>query len=339
MRASFIKASQRRRRDAGRRLRRTRAAATSSPSSASSTRPRHHRAVGIPKNARTNSVAVMHGGAIVARQAKHHLWNYGVGDEIRNFVAGTRSTSSDRRHRRRAGHLRGPVARRSVGRRSGRPTPRCSSSPTARPTSATRTTSARRWCAAGPPRRARDRLLQPGRRPGRAGLRRRLDGRRRRRRAAGPRAPVRRAAAGRRPRPRRHRLPERRERSAAMTVTRHVSRTRRCAASSRGRGRSSALGDCEEVWRALVAGPADFIDKNGMPSVVLGMSGGIDSALVAAIAVDALGRRPGARRRAAREVVQRALAGRRRGLARRLGLHYSSSRSRRWSTRTRPRWS
>jgi NAD+ synthase (glutamine-hydrolysing) len=45
-------------------------------------------APGIPKNAPQNSVAVMHGGRIVARQAKHHLWNYGVGDEIRNFVAG-----------------------------------------------------------------------------------------------------------------------------------------------------------------------------------------------------------------------------------------------------------
>ncbi|MEV7396008.1 NAD+ synthase [Aeromicrobium sp. NPDC092404] len=44
--------------------------------------------IGVPKNAPTNSVAVMHGGRIVARQAKHHLWNYGVGDEIRNFVAG-----------------------------------------------------------------------------------------------------------------------------------------------------------------------------------------------------------------------------------------------------------
>ncbi|MEO6606740.1 MAG: NAD+ synthase [Aeromicrobium sp.] len=45
-------------------------------------------APGIPKNAPQNNVAVIHGGAIVARQAKHHLWNYGVGDEIRNFVAG-----------------------------------------------------------------------------------------------------------------------------------------------------------------------------------------------------------------------------------------------------------
>ncbi|WP_344771634.1 NAD+ synthase [Aeromicrobium panaciterrae] len=45
-------------------------------------------APGIPKNAPLNNVAVIHDGAIVARQAKHHLWNYGVGDEIRNFVAG-----------------------------------------------------------------------------------------------------------------------------------------------------------------------------------------------------------------------------------------------------------
>jgi NAD+ synthase (glutamine-hydrolysing) len=43
---------------------------------------------GIPKNAPQNAVAVMHGGRIAARQAKIHLWNYGVGDEIRNFVPG-----------------------------------------------------------------------------------------------------------------------------------------------------------------------------------------------------------------------------------------------------------
>jgi NAD+ synthase (glutamine-hydrolysing) len=43
---------------------------------------------GVPKNAPTNSVAVLHGGRVVARQAKHHLWNYGVGDEMRTFVAG-----------------------------------------------------------------------------------------------------------------------------------------------------------------------------------------------------------------------------------------------------------
>ncbi|MFD1826471.1 NAD+ synthase [Mumia zhuanghuii] len=43
---------------------------------------------GIPKNAPQNALAVMHGGEIVARQAKVHLWNYGVGDEIRTFVPG-----------------------------------------------------------------------------------------------------------------------------------------------------------------------------------------------------------------------------------------------------------
>jgi NAD+ synthase (glutamine-hydrolysing) len=44
--------------------------------------------VGRPKNAPQDAVAVIHGGSVIARQAKHHLWNYGVGDEIRNFVAG-----------------------------------------------------------------------------------------------------------------------------------------------------------------------------------------------------------------------------------------------------------
>jgi NAD+ synthase (glutamine-hydrolysing) len=43
---------------------------------------------GIPKNAPQNAVGVMHAGRIVTRQAKIHLWNYGVGDEIRNFVPG-----------------------------------------------------------------------------------------------------------------------------------------------------------------------------------------------------------------------------------------------------------
>ncbi|MDO9380683.1 MAG: NAD+ synthase [Nocardioidaceae bacterium] len=46
-------------------------------------------AAGVPKNAPQNAVAVVHGGEVVARQAKVHLWNYGVGDEIRNFVPGS----------------------------------------------------------------------------------------------------------------------------------------------------------------------------------------------------------------------------------------------------------
>jgi NAD+ synthase (glutamine-hydrolysing) len=43
------------------------------------------------------------------------------------------------------------------------------------------------------------------------------------------------------------------------------------------------------VWDALVVGLRDYVAKNGFPGVVLGLSGGIDSSLVAALAVDALG--------------------------------------------------
>ncbi len=49
------------------------------------------------------------------------------------------------------------------------------------------------------------------------------------------------------------------------------------------------LSDPAEIYGALVLGLRDYINKNGFKSVVLGLSGGIDSALVAAIAVDALG--------------------------------------------------
>ena len=53
---------------------------------------------------------------------------------------------------------------------------------------------------------------------------------------------------------------------------------------------SARLSDEEEVWRALELGLRDYIVKNRLKSVVLGLSGGIDSSLVATIAVDALGR-------------------------------------------------
>jgi NAD+ synthase (glutamine-hydrolysing) len=45
----------------------------------------------------------------------------------------------------------------------------------------------------------------------------------------------------------------------------------------------------EEVYEALLLGLRDYVEKNGFGSVVLGLSGGIDSALVACLAVDALG--------------------------------------------------
>ena len=47
--------------------------------------------------------------------------------------------------------------------------------------------------------------------------------------------------------------------------------------------------DLAEVWSALVLGTRDYAGKNGFGSVVLGVSGGIDSAVVAAIAADAIG--------------------------------------------------
>jgi NAD+ synthase (glutamine-hydrolysing) len=49
------------------------------------------------------------------------------------------------------------------------------------------------------------------------------------------------------------------------------------------------LDDREEIWQALVVGLRDYVKKNGFRSVVVGLSGGIDSAVVAAIAIDAIG--------------------------------------------------
>jgi NAD+ synthase (glutamine-hydrolysing) len=54
-------------------------------------------------------------------------------------------------------------------------------------------------------------------------------------------------------------------------------------------GIAERLPDNEEIWQALVIGLRDYVAKNGFRSVVVGLSGGIDSALVAAIAIDALG--------------------------------------------------
>ncbi len=44
-----------------------------------------------------------------------------------------------------------------------------------------------------------------------------------------------------------------------------------------------------QAWQALVCGVRDYVGKNGFPGVLLGLSGGVDSALVLAVAVDALG--------------------------------------------------
>jgi NAD+ synthase (glutamine-hydrolysing) len=50
-----------------------------------------------------------------------------------------------------------------------------------------------------------------------------------------------------------------------------------------------SLEPVEEIYRALVLGTRDYVTKNGFKHVVIGLSGGIDSSIVAAVAVDALG--------------------------------------------------
>ncbi|MER6301524.1 NAD+ synthase [Kitasatospora sp. NPDC001539] len=54
-------------------------------------------------------------------------------------------------------------------------------------------------------------------------------------------------------------------------------------------GIAPRLSDEAEIWAALVSGTRAYVVKNGFTSVLIGLSGGIDSALVAAIAVDAIG--------------------------------------------------
>jgi NAD+ synthase len=49
------------------------------------------------------------------------------------------------------------------------------------------------------------------------------------------------------------------------------------------------LDDHQGMYRAMMLGLHDYVEKNGFPGVVIGLSGGIDSALTAAVAVDALG--------------------------------------------------
>ena len=49
------------------------------------------------------------------------------------------------------------------------------------------------------------------------------------------------------------------------------------------------LGEIESIYQAMMLGLRDYVNKTGFPSVVIGLSGGVDSALTAAVAADALG--------------------------------------------------
>jgi NAD+ synthase len=49
------------------------------------------------------------------------------------------------------------------------------------------------------------------------------------------------------------------------------------------------MSDIESIYRAMVLGLRDYVNKTGFPSVVIGLSGGVDSAITAAVVADALG--------------------------------------------------
>ena len=88
-----------------------------------------------------------------------------------------------------------------------------------------------------------------------------------------------------------HREAVRRERSGGHDVARLGSLELATGDRSAQTGGALAepLGPEAEIHAALVTGLRDYVDKNGFGGVVLGLSGGVDSALVAILAVDALG--------------------------------------------------
>jgi NAD+ synthase len=77
----------------------------------------------------------------------------------------------------------------------------------------------------------------------------------------------------------------------SWTETVHLTRWERHGAGLRCEGRAEWVEEprLQSVYQAMMLGLRDYVRKNGFPGVVLGMSGGIDSALSAAVAVDALG--------------------------------------------------
>jgi len=75
--------------------------------------------------------------------------------------------------------------------------------------------------------------------------------------------------------------------SQATVIARHFSKEEKSPLIER---EYPPLAPAEEIYKALVLGLKDYVSKNGFKKVVVGLSGGIDSSLVAAIAADALGR-------------------------------------------------
>jgi NAD+ synthetase len=195
----------------------------------------------------------------VATYRKHRLPNYEVFDEQRYFAAGYEPCVVEVKGVR----LRHQHLRRRLGAGRGRCRPQAgaelllalNASPYHMNKQATRYEVLRERIAD----RHAGALRQPGRRPGRAGVRRRLLRPRRDGRLA-------------------YQLPQF-EALESSTCRRRTARRRVAPARPLE----------AEVYEALVLGVRDYVGKNGFPGALLGLSGGIDSALTLAIAVDALG--------------------------------------------------
>lgn len=249
--------------------------------------------LGTPKNAPTNCVAVIHGGRVVARQAKHHLWNYGVGDEIRNFVSG---------HTINIIQVGGIDIALAICEDLWRDGPSAAAKaaeaallivPNGSPYEADKDDVRLELCS----RRAiegecalayvnlvggQDELVfdgdsivvdRTGAVLGRSGqfdpelLVVDLD-----LPAATPT------------------MPDADERFGGLAIKRTIITSEPFAAyDPQPTEHKERMPRLEEIWTALVTGLRDYVQKNGFSSVLFGMSGGIDSTLVAAIAVDALG--------------------------------------------------
>ena len=235
-----------------------------------------------------NAAIVIDKGA-TTRRFKSDLPNYGVFDEKRVFTAGPLPEPVNFRGvpDRRAGLRRHLDARhhRAPGARRGRALHRAERL-------SVRDRQVSDAHRAGPRAHARDqpraRLRQPGRRPGRARVRRPV---------------VRSQPHGR---PRAARWPAGKRRIELTRWTRDVRRMARARQVPSTR-RATQLAD---TYSALMTGLRDYVEKNGFPGLVLGLSGGVDSALSAAVGVDALGRRARAGRAAAVAVHRRRQHGR-----------------------------
>ena len=261
------------------------ALATSSRSSASSTSADDLAdRVGMPEEraARTRSRCCT-AGEIVARQAKHHLWNYGVGDEIRNFVPGdTINVVQVRRRRRRDRDLRGPLARRARPRPRRPPTPALLVVPNGSPYEADKddvrlhlcTQRAREGdCALAYVTSSADRTSWFRRRLVVVAPRARCSA------APGSSSPSCSSSTSTFRPPRRPCRIRTRGSGADDQANRHLRRPGHVVRATRGDS-ARAAPRLEEIYRALVVGLRDYVGKNGFSSVLMGLSGGIDSTLV-----------------------------------------------------------